>query len=170
MNRRTFLHIAAIAPVAALVACSESTTNGVTTITLNVAQVSAWGQAFVNAGTLLAPLTGPTGVAILSVVSAVENDISGISTLAGGNASLSFNSTSVPAAIQSLLSDGQTIISDAAGALGAGITTAAQTYLTAAQTIASLLAAAIGSVSVGVAAATPKMTENHALDVLGVKH
>ena len=176
ISRRTLLRTSALGSVAALAACgvvSSTTSNGVTTITVNVAQVAAWGAAIKNGAALIAGLPGvagtPQGAVVMAIVAVVTADLAAFSTAAGGSVSLTFNSTSVPAAVSSLLTDGKTLLTDAQGALGnvgATVLATAQTYVAAVQTIVALFEAALGSTAVG--AAAPKMTEAQALTVLGV--
>lgn len=150
---------------------TTTTTNGVTTTTINVADLDNWGTAFINAASLLAPFLGPVGTTILAIGTVAKTDLAAVDSAAGGSLSLSFNSTSVPAAVSSLLADGQKIVSTVTSAVTNGTVSAlaaqAQTYLTAAQTIVSLFSAALGLASA--ASAAPKMTEAAALAALGVK-
>lgn len=179
-RRTTLLRTAAILPVAALAACgvfTSTTTNGVTTITINVAQVNAWGAAFINAAALVSGLPGiagtPAGLAIVAVGAVAKTDLAAFTATAGASVSLTFDKTSAPAAIQSLLTDGQTLLTDAQGALGSVAPASlgsAQTYVAAIQTIVSLFTAAMGvSASTAKVSATAPMSEANALASLGVK-
>ena len=143
---------------------SSKTVNGVTTITVNLNQLDSWGQAIANAGTMLAPIVPSVGPAIMAVVKVVAADIAAIDKDTGGTATLTFDATSIPAAISSLLADGQTILKTATAALPAEITSEARTILGALQTIVSLFAAALGSMG----AVKPAMTETQALAALRV--
>lgn len=175
--RGTALSVAALALLTRCGAVTENTTNGVTTITVNTAQINAWGQAFVNASKLVASLPGitgtTTGVAILAVGTVVGADLTAFNTAAKGSLSLTFNSTSIPAAVTSILTDGSTLLTDSKAALSdvaATATTTAQTYIDAVETVVSLFQAAVGSVAVGAAlGATSKMTEAQALATLKVQ-
>lgn len=179
MNRRSLLFASAlVAPAALLAGCATSTANGVTTITLNVASVEAWSTAFLNASTLIAGLPGIAGsgpsVVLMALANVIAADIASFKTAAGGNLSLTFDRTSVPKAITSLLADGQSLLTDTK-ALLSGVAAAdaatAQTYLNAVATLVSLFEAALGNVSAkasGVLGAEP-MTERQALGALGVK-
>ena len=168
MNRRHFLASTAIAAATlALSACdavTSTTTNGVTTLTINVAQINAWGQAIVNGADILAPFAGTAGSIILLVAKTAEADLASVNTLSGGSATLTFNSTSIPAAVQSLLTDGKTVVADASGAISASAGTAATEALNALETIVSIFAATLGSMG----AAAPKMSEAQALATLKV--
>jgi hypothetical protein len=179
ITRRTALRgtvaLSAASLLAACNAVTTTTTGGVTTVTVNVAQLTAWGQAVVSGAQLIAGLPGIVGTAAGATISAVATaagiDLRAFAAAAGASQTLTFNNTSIPAAIQSLAADGQTLLIDAAGALG-GVPAAslqtAQTYINAVQTIVVLLQAAIGTAP---AAATlaPRMSETQALAVLGVK-
>lgn len=173
LSRRLLLSASALIPVAACGIVSTNTTNGVTTLTVDVAQVSAWGQAFANAALLISGLPGVAGTSVGTLIAGVsvtaKTDLAAFTTFAGNNVSLSFNSTSVPAAISSLLADGQTLLVDAGGVTGlsSSVATTAQTYIDAISTLVALFQGALSS---GVAAAmAPKMTEAQALMALGVK-
>lgn len=179
LSRRALLRSSALVPVAAaLAACgavTETTTNGVTTVTVNVAQIDAWGRAFANGAKLIAGLPGlsgtATGLGISAVAAVVEADLAAFDKASGGSVSLAFNSTSVPAAVASLLADGKTLATDAAGALGNVASTAvqtAQTYIIAVETVVSLFQAAVGSIAVGAAVGGTRMSEAQALTALGV--
>lgn len=157
-------------------AITSNTTGGVTTLTVNVTQLNAWGQAFASGAKLIAGLPGiagtAAGIAILAVATAVGTDLAAFNKVAGGSVSLSFNSTSIPAAVQSLANDGQTLLADASGALVNVATTAmtnAQTYINAVQTIVSLFQAELSAAPVGAALKATSMTEATALATLGVK-
>ena len=170
MNRSTRRAVLVLLPAAALSACgliTTTTTNGVTTITVNVAQLNNWGQAILNAGTMLAPLIPGVGPAVMAILNLVSSDLAAVNKTAGGSVSLTFDSTSVPAALTSLLADGQKLIGTVSPALPAAassVATEAQTVVNALQTVVSVLAATLGSV----AAVKPVMTEAQALQVLGV--
>jgi hypothetical protein len=172
-RRGALLSASAIIPAALLAGCgliTSNTTNGVTTITINVADLDNWGNAIVNAASLLAPFVGPIGATILEVGTVAKADLTAADVAAGGSLSLSFNSTSAPAAVSSLLADGQKIVSTVGSAVTTGAVTQlvaeAQTYLTAAETIVSVFSAALGLASASLA--VPKMTETAALAALGV--
>jgi len=151
--------------LATLPSCTTSTVNGVTTVTINLTSITAWGEAIANAATLLAPLTGALAPVIAAIAQTAQTDLAAVTASAGGAAVLTFATGSVPAAIESLLADGQTILTDISGLTGTTLNTSvAQTYVTALRTVVSVFGAAIGSAS-----ATPEetnMTEAQALTVL----
>ncbi|MDE2105501.1 MAG: hypothetical protein KGL39_50205 [Patescibacteria group bacterium] len=178
ISRRAAL---ALMPLAGLTGCgliTTTTTNGVTTITVNVKQLDAWGQAFANAASLIGVLPGiagtPAGVAILGISALAAGDIAAIDKSANGALVLTFDATSIPAAVSSLLTDGSTLLTDSSNALpsvASGAVSVAQTYIAALKTVVSLLTAALTPPASGpvVAAAMPRpMTEAAALKTLRV--
>src|SRR6185437_2961755 len=180
MNRRHLLRTTALAMIAApIAACSvfqSTTTNGVTTITVNVAKLDAYGQAFINGGTMLLDLPGistlPAAAAVATVLAVLKTDIAAFDTATQGQATLTFDATSVPAAVQSVLADGKTLLTDARSVLGTAEQAAAstaQTYIDAIQTVVSIFSATIGQITAGARAGAVPMTETQALAVLRVK-
>jgi hypothetical protein len=177
MNRRAFCALLAVAPaVAACDAFTTTTTNGVTTITVNVAKLDAYGQAFINGANLLLSLPGvstlPAAALITAILGVLKTDLATFDASAAGNVTLSFDSTSIPAAIQSVLTDGKTLLTDANSVLGSAeqaVVSTAQTYINAISTVVSLFAAEIGQMTVGAAMGAAPMSEAQALSVLGVR-
>jgi hypothetical protein len=180
MNRRHRLRTTALAMIAApIAACSvfqSTTTNGVTTITVNVVKLDAYGQAFINGGTMLLDLPGistlPVAAAISVVLAMLKTDIAALDTATQGQATLTFDSTSVPAAIQSVFTDGKTLLADARSVLGTAEQAAASTVLTyidALQTVVSIFSATIGQMTAGARIGATPMTETQALAVLRVR-
>jgi hypothetical protein len=179
MHRRTILRATALAPVAAgLAACTATTSGGITTATINVAQVNSYGQAVLNAVALLtsAPgvsaLIGPYASVITLAVTMAKADLQAFDTAAGGSLTVSFSTTSVSAAVQSLLTDAQTVFGDfqtaigsQLGALGGAVTT----YYNAFTTVVSLIQAVVSTAQGLASAPVTPMTEAQALAALGVK-
>lgn len=171
MRRRTILlATAALLPLAGCGIFSTNTTNGVTTVTLNVANAEAWGNAFINAATLISSLAGVAGTAAGTAIAATgataKTDLATFVAQAGSQVTLIFDTTSVPAFVTSLLGDGQTLSGLAGGVITSTSTTVAQSYLTALQTIVALFQAAVSTTA---AAAPMKMTQAQALATLRVK-
>lgn len=174
MDRRLLLRNSALfIPFVTLAGCgivTTTTTNGVTTTTVNVKQIQTWATAFENAATLVASLPGvPTSIAtILKLVNNQINiDLAAFDTATSGKLTLTFDATSPPAALSSLLTDGNTLLTDIKGSVSNVVTTYAtdaQTYLNALSTIVSLFEAALGSVG----SAQPVMSESAALAALHV--
>ena len=171
LTRRTLVAaVPGIAAAGALAACTSTTTNGVTTVTINVAQANAWGQALLNAITLVAGLPGivgtPPALAVMAIEPMISADLTAFNTAANGKLVLTYDRTTPAAAVTSLAADGQKLVADVQAAIGtvaSGALQTAQTYLAAVKTIVSLFQAAAGSVS---AAAASGMTEAQALTVL----
>ena len=169
--------LALVAGVSALAGCGivgTSKTSGVTTITINTASVATWAQAFRNAANLISTLPGivgtPTSLAIGAISTLVAADAAAFATASGGKLSLTFDGTSVPASLSSLLADGQKLLAATQAALGSVASTAttqAQMYVNALATIVSIFEAAMGAAPVG--AAPGRMDETAALGTLGVR-
>jgi hypothetical protein len=178
MNRRSAL-LAGLA-IVPLTRCTYTTTGGVTTATLNTAEVAAWGQAIVNAAGLLlaipgvSALTAPYSSVVSAALTAASSDLTAFATASGGAVTVTFNGTSAGAAVSSLLADGQSLYSTFQTALGSqlgSLGATVGTYVSALQTVVSLLSAAVTTAQ-GLAAATIAplpMTEAQALNVLHVK-
>jgi hypothetical protein len=182
MNRRQLLRTSALAACAAtLAACDAFTTTtdpttGVKTLSVNVAKLDAYGQAFINGASLLLSLPGistlPAAAAITAILLVLKADLATFDASAAGNVTLSFDASSVPAAIQSVLTDGKTLLTDARNVVGtaeAAAISTAQIYVDAISTVVALFAAEIGQMTVGAAAGSVPMTESRALAVLGVR-
>lgn len=181
ISRRAFLGTSALTAaglgLAGCGAVTSTTTNGVTTININVAQFDSWFTAFDNGANLILGLTGisatPTGAAIVAVGAMLAADLKAFDTATKGQTTLTFDSTAIPAAVQSLLTDGSTLLADAQAAVTGVAATdvaTAQNYLNALETIWSLVQAQFGSLMVGAPLrAAPRMSEAQALAVLRVK-
>lgn len=163
--------IPAVGALALLTGCTSTTTNGVTTVTINVAQANAWGQALLNATSLVTSLPGVVGTPPALAISAIEPlisaDLTAFNTAANGQLVLTYDRSTPASAVTSLAADGQKLVSDVQAAIGtvaSGQLQTAQTYLAAVKTIVSLFQAAAGSVTA--AAAPGGMTEAQALAVL----
>ncbi|MCG4261402.1 hypothetical protein K6W36_12580 [Acetobacter senegalensis] len=182
-SRRNFLRSAGLlACGTALAACTVATSGNVTSVTLNVAKVDAYAQAAKNfAGTILSvPLvtsalgSGPVAIinaSVTGIVAAIDQ----FDTAANGAATISYDSTSIKTAVNSIISDLQTVLAYGKQAVSGIESTAAtadtlskvNTAISAAETILSLMTALI--VSVGSARVAPlPMSEAAALSVLGV--
>lgn len=179
-SRRKFLQGAAAGVgLAALGACTVTKSGGLTTVTLNVAKVKAYGDAGINAvSTVLsiaavATAIGAPTVAIINTASvALQAALDAFSKEAGTSVTVTYDNVDVSAAVDSILADLQTVATDLASALAGASTTVsssilsdATTALDALKTVVSAFEALIGVVSVSY---TPKMTETEALKVLRV--
>lgn len=181
--RRNFLRISGLlACGTALAACTLAKSGNVTSVTLNVAKVDAYAKAAQNfAHTILSvPLVtaalGATPVALINAaLTGIVAAIDQFDAAANGAATVSYDSTNVKTAVNSVIADLQTVLAYAKQGI-AGIESTASTAdtlsklntaISAAETILSLLTALIVSVGVTRAAPTP-MSEASALAVLGV--
>jgi hypothetical protein len=155
-------------------ACSISTVNGVTTMTLNLNTLQAYATAAKNGVTTLlsVPVISTTlGAAqveeINTVVADMAAQVAALNTANKGVATLTFSVSSVPAAVTAFESDSKSLMNDVVvvatslvGSLAANIVTTVD----ALQTVLAL-GEAVSAVSVG--AVKPKMSASQALKVLG---
>lgn len=174
ISRRHLLAASTLVPVAACGVFTTNTTNGVTTISVDVAKIDGWAQAFQNAGNLVLALPGvpallgPAAPIVTATIAMVAADIAAFDKSAGGSVVLTFNAGSVPAAISSVLADGQKLLSTIQAALpSTAIVGTVATYVNALATIVSVFEAAIGLPVAKLSAAS--MSEAQALAALRVK-
>jgi hypothetical protein len=127
MNRRTML-MSGTAGIAAvfLVGCTSTTVNGVTTVTLNVAKVNAYGQVVVSGvGTLLSiaavvSLVGAPAVAIIQAGSvALSAALAAWNKASAGQVTVTFDGSSVGTAFTSVMAAVNTVINQTETALAA---------------------------------------------------
>lgn len=174
-SRRNILAAMALAmPAAACGIISTATTNGVTVVTVNCAKVDAWAQAFQNGINLILGLPGMSallgvGATVLSAVSTtITVEIAAFDKASGGATTFTFDSTSVPAMISSLLADGQKLVATVQASLPQNaIVGTVATYVNAIETVVSVFEATLGTSAT--AGALPPHAEVAALAVLGVK-
>lgn len=180
ITRRHGLTITAAAmPAALLAACGTVTSKtmaGVTTVTINVAKVDAYAQAFENAGNTILSVPGVTGLlgpyAIVAsdVTAIVGTDIAAFDKAAGGKTVLTFDATSVPASVNSVLADGQKLLTTfRAGLPQTAVVGALAAYLNALATVVSLFEAMIGAPPASATKDFTPMPEGVALAILGVQ-
>jgi hypothetical protein len=177
ISRRVALQRAALAFVVPglLAACSTTTVNGVTTLTLDVSKVTTYADAMGDgSATLLsipalAAALGPVTVASINALAAeIQTEAATLSTEAGASATLTFTTTSVPAALGAFKADATKLFGYFQAGMAAASSSVASSVVTtfdALETIVSLaqvLAAGEGAAS----AAPPKMSETQALAVL----
>ena len=170
--------LAAGTAIGALGACTISKSGNVTTITVNVAKVKAYGTAGINAvSTVLsiaavASAIGAPTVAIIETASAaLEAALASFASVAGSSVTVSYDDTSTKTAINSVLADLQTVAADLSSALtGASekvsdnVLSDAVTALSALKTVVSVFEGLLGVVSLS----EPSMTEAQALRILRV--
>lgn len=172
IRRRSLLAASALLPLAACGAVTVTTANGVTTVKINTASIDAWGQAAINAATMLAPLAGAAAPAILAIGGVARVDLAAFDKASAGSVTLTFDRGSPPAAVASVLADARNLLTAAQPVIPAKSGTAAATYLSALAVIVSTAEAAVGVAPTAVAArlsAERPMTEGEALTALGVK-
>lgn len=159
-SRRSFLRNAGfLACSTALGACSIATSNGVTTVTLNVNEVVAdTNIALTIAQTGLGFVGLPTniGTVVSEGITIIQNGLTAFKKASGGSVSLTFDKTSVPAAFTSLIADLQTASSNISAvaaqeksalgdALSAKIVTISADIANVASVLQSILSAAVGT-------------------------
>lgn len=170
LSRRTIL---SAVPVVLATACTTSNTNGIASVTVDVAEVNAWGQAFANGALRISGLPGvmgtTVGATIAAVATTVKADLTTFVGVAGSSVTLSLNTSTAQAAVSSLLADGETLIRATNGITGLDSDTAttAQTYIAAISDLVAIFQAVLSPTMA--AALAPKMTEAQAFAILGVK-
>lgn len=179
-TRRGFLKaLGAGAAIGALGACTITKSGNVTTLTLNVAKVSAYAKAasnFIDTAlsipVIVAALGAPTVAIIKVAAAAISSGAADISSAANGSASVSYDNTDVKTAFTSIVNNFMSVVNYVKAAItGVESSTGtssdlskATTAADAAETILSLLEAMI---SVALARGG-KMTEAQALRTLHV--
>ncbi len=177
VSRRKLLRSAAlVVPAGWLTGCAITSGNDVTTVTLNLATIDDYAAAAENAATLLlgfAPISGALGTAgvaaATALIAAIETGIAALDAEYAGQATFSFSTASVPAALSTLQADITNLFNGfktAVASLGGAVPAQVTDVYNAFQTIAALVEV-IASLAVK---ATPlPMTGTQALAVLGVK-
>lgn len=198
LSRRSFLRWSALIGATALTACTVTTTNGVTTLTLDVARVKNYGQAGLNAAATVTgflstfPALAPYALAITAAETALSGALSAFSTAAGSTLTISYNDATWKTRVDSILTDLDTLagaiesaIAGSGSALSATVLTNAKTADSALATLISVFKALLGvadakapvgnrmhmtrdRVLVGAPVPATGMTEAQALKVLGV--
>lgn len=179
ISRRSFLRNAAAGTAAiGLSACTVATSNGVTTITLDVTKVKNYGQAGLNAAATVTSYlsTFPALTTYMAAITAAEVALSGalsaFSSAAGSTLTISYDDASWKTRVDSILTDLSTVagaiqsaISAAGSMLSGTVQTDAKVALSALQTIISVFKGLLGISSARVGTG---MTEAQALAALGV--
>ena len=164
--------------IGALGACTVSKSGNVTTITLNVAKVKAYGTAGINAVSTVLSIAAvasaigtPTVAIIEAAAAALEASLTAFSSAAGSSVTVTYDSTSIKTAVNSVLADLQTVSSNLSAAVtGAetkvtsSVLSDAVTAINALKTVVSVFEGVLGVVSLS----EPAMTEDQALRVLHV--
>lgn len=158
LSRRCVLRMGAGTLTAGMLAgCTLTHTGRITTITLNVAEVTDYGNAIVSFSNTAISLSfvtaamGPANVALANtVIAALKEALDAFQTAAGSSASVSYDSTSIRTAFDSIVSDiGQVntlviaVITGMASDLSGSVVSEARTAANAASTLISLLRAMV---------------------------
>lgn len=184
MNRRSLLRASALAvPALGLAGCASlftvTTTDGVTTLTVNLAKLAQYATALKNGVTTLfsvPAIAAALGAATVALVTTAVGDlaaqVTALSAADKGATSLVFTTTSVPAALTAFQTDAVTIASNTAivfTTLGSTVGADIMTTIDAFNTIVALAEAVLPTPAARLAAATaPKLSEAAALLILGV--
>ncbi|CCT58491.1 hypothetical protein [Acetobacter pasteurianus] len=185
LSRRGFLRTTALGLTAAgLAACSSTTANGVTTYTLNVAEVTADGNAALNITKTVLAFTGisPAVVAVANTgITGIQAALSAWNTFSQGKASITFDKNSVPAeftsvitAIQNAATTVGSVVQSEAGTLSADLITKIQAVSADVASVAAVLNSAVGSVADSVAldaiGKTPEQWRRDRVNALLARH
>lgn len=198
LSRRSFLRSAALVGATALTACTVTTTNGVTTITLDVTKVKNYGQAGLNAAATVTsflssfPALAPYALAITAAETALSGALSAFSSAAGSTLTISYNDATWKTRVDSILSDLDTLaaaiesaLAGSGAVLSSSVLSNARTAYNALATLISVFKALLGvpdakapvgnrmhltrdMVLVGAPVPAAGMTEAQALKALGV--
>ncbi|KXV38582.1 hypothetical protein AD942_13475 [Gluconobacter japonicus] len=178
-NRRDFLKfLAAGSALGTLGACTITSSGNVTTVTLNVAKVKAYGVAGLNAVTTILSIDAVASAIGTSSVTAIEtagltlqNALTAFLNAAGSNVTITYDSTSFKSQIDSILADLQNVssllgvaVSQASSMFPGSILENAGTVVSALKTILSIFEGVLGIVSAPVS----RMTEEQAFRILHV--
>lgn len=198
ISRRNFMRTSALGlSAAALAACTAATTNGVTTITLNVTKVKNYGQAGLNAAATVTsylssfPTLAPYALAITAAAKALSVALGAFSTAAGSTLTITYNDATWKTRVDSILTDLDTLaaaiesaIAGSGSILSASVIADARTADNALATVISVFKALLGvsdarapighvftrdMLLVGAPVPRTGMTEAQALAVLGVR-
>lgn len=191
------MSVGALVAVATMAGCAVTTTNGVTTITLDVAKVKVYGQAGLNAAATVSsflsafPALAPYAAAISVADTALSGALSAFSEAAGSTLTINYNDATWQTRVSSVLDDLNTVsgainsaIAGSGSVLSATVIADAKTASNALATIVSVFEALLGisstrapvrarmtrdMVFVGATNPATGMTEAQALAILGVK-
>ena len=176
MYRRSLL--AGVPLLGALAGCSlftSTTTNGVTTLTMDVARTDTFVQALVSGLSQLAMLPMvpvPYQASFAAISAMILKDVAAFDAAAGGKITLKFDSASIPKEVDSVVADAQSILTTMAAALPqtALVGTVLQ-IVSAVKTIVLLLEAMVPPLVPASATramgSVPVMPEATALTILG---
>lgn len=181
---RLALSAAAIASLAMTTGCHVSTTNGVTTVTIEVSEIDSYATAALNIiKTILSFTSLPAAVATTAnlAISGIQSTLTAWDKYSHGQSSIVFDRTSVPAELQSVLKSvqdaGNTLASVAAseaGVMGDKLTGKVQVVSQDVASVASIISSAIGTFSstrfAGASLDTPHEQRTREVNMLLIKH
>lgn len=179
VTRRAALRGAtALVPAVLLGACSVSSSNGTTTVTINtqtaVAYVSgaaALASAFLGIPGVSAAIGAATTAAIEAVIADLTAAVPAISQTANGKLTFTFSTTSVPAFITAVLNDVATVQKDAqaaVAAIGKNVPAQVTQYYNAIVTVANAIVALFSVPSAAPAAVASPMSVKDALALVHI--
>lgn len=171
MNRRTILHLA---PAAVLAACTTTKNGNVTTWSIDTHKIDIDGNAILQAANsmLAAPsiavLLGPNLVTAQAAIIAAEAALSAFDAMTGGTMSATYDPTKAQATIVSFIGDIQQVLALVQQVMPkisvSNVATAIGNYIAAVQALLVFVQVAVG-LSGGGITATPTMTEDQALKI-----
>ena len=176
-SRRSLLRaLGAGSALAGLAACTLTTTHGVTTITLNVAEFAYDANialSVVKTALGFAPIPATIVTVVNEAISLLQTGITAFKTYAGSDISLTFDTRNVPAAIQSLIHDVQTVSANLSAvaasesaAMNSGLMSKVEAVAADIANIASILASIVTvtmGAGEGMTAANARMTRIEAI-------
>ena len=172
--------IAALAGAGAVAACTSVTKNGVTTISLNVAEIDNYAQAGLSAEQMImsiAPIAAlipaPIATAITTDTKILVGALDSFKAATKGLLTVDYDNTDWNTRVNSVLSSIQTVESDLVAALksvdgkvSVAFTIDANTALSALSTLIAFFKAEIGYLG---AEKDAKMSKDQAFKILGIK-
>jgi hypothetical protein len=169
LSRRTFVGVALAAPLAA---CAVSSSNGVTTITVNVAEITSDGNVAVQVLEALLGLSGlPATIvsAITTGVNTIEADVAAVTTGAAGSETYTFNTTSVPAFLSSLVSDVQEAGANLANVVNEVVSSSLASQIQSVASDVEAVASVIASIWTNTVSASPtESAAQHRADKIAI--
>lgn len=181
---RLALSAAAVASLAMTAGCAVTTTNGVTTITIEVSEIDADTTAALNIiKTILSFTSLPAAVTstVNLAISGIQSALAAWDKYSQGKTSIVFDRTSVPAELQSVLKAlqdaGNTIASVASSevsVLGDTLAGKVQVVSQDVSSIAAVISSAVGTVTstrlAGASLDTPRQQRTREVNLLLAKH
>lgn len=174
-RRVAFVGMTGMVGLVGLAGCTRVTSGGITTVTLDVARITRDGRAIVDAldravsNPGLGLLLGGNLIAAQAAIAGARAVLAEIDSLTQGTVSASIDTSSVQAAVSTLLVDAQSVLALTQNAVSSGSASAAGAlnYLSAAATLITFLQVAADLVPVALRSshrpATP-MSEQQALE------